>query len=275
MNKYINKFFSNQTYPIIICIFFSLFILGCTKTAKENFNIGFEYYSREEDSKAIDYFKKAVELDSTFFDAYLYLGKSYYYNFDSDLCIETLLKAKKIKAHNEVFEFLGFAYEDIDENYRAIEIYEEGLKYYPNDYFICYNLACCYHDIKKLDRSLNLLKELTKNYADSADIYYMIGKNLFLKDEIVSSLENLKMAITKSPNRDYLYHNLSLCYLRMNFLDSAIINASKAFNLNNDEENLLLLTSLYLAKNDEDSTYFYFERLKDMITEDYRETMEE
>lgn len=244
---------------------------ACNKTAKEYFDEGLEYYNAKNDTEAIECFIKATELNSAYFDAYLYLGKSYYFDYQLDSAINAFLKAKTIETNDELFRRLGKTYQDIDSIPSAINTYEEGLKFYPQDDFLMFNLASCYYHNGNYNESLSLLNNLTQINPDSFDVYYLIGQNLFELNDFTKSIEYYKISIDKAPLNDFLYYDLARAYLKLNILDSALIYASKSAQLDMyDEGNLFLLSSIFLIKDMRDSAYYYYHKLEDLIISPYR-----
>ncbi len=101
--------------------------------------------NRKEDEKAIDYFKKATELDKNHLESYLELGGSYFKKRQYQQEIEAFKKAVQIDPNNEdAHYFLAQAYEDIGLFNQAIREYKEVIKLNSKDVEAHHNLAILY-----------------------------------------------------------------------------------------------------------------------------------
>lgn len=83
--------------------------------------------------KAINYYKKAVSIDSNYADAYIGLGGIYYEKGEYDLEISNYKKAVDIDPNKyDNLYYLGTAYEDIRQYNKAIEAYVKVLSIKPD-----------------------------------------------------------------------------------------------------------------------------------------------
>lgn len=120
--------------------------------AKVNNSIGVNYYSLADDKNAIIYYKKAIELEPNFSDAYFNLGLSSKMLSDWDESIKAFEKAVQLNAQDyEAYYYLGEVYENKGDIKKAKEYYEICLKINPQ-----YTLA---NDKLKSHDEVQLLKK--------------------------------------------------------------------------------------------------------------------
>lgn len=85
--------------------------------------------------KAIEQYKKALELDKSFASAYMNLGITLFYMRNYEECIKNLKQAVTLNNnHPDSFFYLGNTYEIINDNLSAIKYYKQFLTMAINDY---------------------------------------------------------------------------------------------------------------------------------------------
>lgn len=75
-------------------------------TAKDHYQIGYEYFSRNEYIKAISHYKQAIALNSNIPKYHLWLGRSYLNNNQKMVAIEKFTHVLKLDPHNKNAKYL-------------------------------------------------------------------------------------------------------------------------------------------------------------------------
>lgn len=102
------------------------------KEALKQFNLAEDKFTEESYSQAAKYYKKAIEIDSSFFKAKLYLGDVYFMIKEYDLAIKAFSEAVKSNpTMNDARKFLGDAYFRNGDYDMALATYKSSLELYP------------------------------------------------------------------------------------------------------------------------------------------------
>jgi len=129
-------------------VLFTTSISLFSQTAEEWKNRGNKELEEANYDKAIEYYQKAIETDSTYFAAYHNLGIAFSYKLDYDKAIEYYNKAIAIdNTQIDSYIALGGAYEQKQDYNKAIEIVKQGLIVSPNSSEAYYYLSILYDKI--------------------------------------------------------------------------------------------------------------------------------
>jgi tetratricopeptide (TPR) repeat protein len=165
--------------------------------------------------EAIIQYKKAIEIDSNYKDAYNNLGNCY----------------QETKKYNE-----------------AIIQYKKAIEIDPNDKGTYTNLGNCYCKTKKYKEAIIQYKkaiEIDPNYKDA---YYNLGNCYQENDEAILQY---KKAIELDSNYKEAYNNLGNCYQETKKYDEAILQYKKAIEIDPNYKNAYNnLAYVYLFNKD-------------------------
>lgn len=130
------------------------------------YNLGLKSYENGDLQSAITYFKKAVDLDPSFVDAYYNLGAIY--------------KAQK-------------------NYYDAIQIFQKAITINPKDYEVIFELASCYFEEKNYPKARQYFSFIPLDFYKSNEAKQKLDLiNTYVTIE--NTPENEKQAQIKSPN---------------------------------------------------------------------------
>ena len=119
--------------------------------------------------QAIKYFKKAIQLNDKYTEAYLGLANEYYEKGEFELEVQYDLQATQADTSNaEAFYYLGTGYEDIGQFDKAIIAYEESLSLNPTKKDVLHDLALLYMaagDKKSASNLIAQLKQLDRGWG--------------------------------------------------------------------------------------------------------------
>ncbi|HEX8370901.1 MAG TPA: tetratricopeptide repeat protein [Pyrinomonadaceae bacterium] len=121
------------------------------------------------------------------------------------------LDAKLLQAHYSAGQSL-IRMNRLDE---AEKEFRQELVLNPADESAKYHLAYILLERKtRIDEALSLLKEAIAARYDYADARYQLGKALIEKGELNEAVEQLEIAATLEPKKDYIRYQLSIAYRR-------------------------------------------------------------
>lgn len=143
------------------------------------------YEQLNNDSLAIDNYRRAIELDSEFSDAWYGLAMVAYKKNNYDDCLKTLKKALYIQPDNSDYWFsLGNLYSQTEDQKKAVEAFKKAIELNPEDFESWINLSDLYFKKNMLTKAI---KTMNESYVYTSDVpivnfrlaayYYLKGDN--------------------------------------------------------------------------------------------------
>jgi tetratricopeptide (TPR) repeat protein len=150
---------------------------------------------------AIDDCNKAIELDSTYIDAYYYIGITNNEKHDYDTAISYFKKSIDLNSnYAKSWNHMGFSYERLDEFDKAIESYQKAVGFEPNYALAHYNLANAYKHKNRFDKAIESYEKATKVDPNYANAWLFMGYTYLNINDYYSAIENIEKAIKIKPD---------------------------------------------------------------------------
>lgn len=207
---------------------------------------GKTYYNNGEYDKAIEIFKKAVELNPDNELNWHWLGTSYNQNGQYQEAIQSLLKAVELNPNKGVnWYYLGNSYINNEKYEDAIKSLLKATELNSNDYQSWLNLAISYIHNEQYEEAIEpLLKaiELNPNNAGSLSLLGYVYKINGQYEEAIKYLSKAKELNLDGFNN---WYELGEVYLYNGQFQEAIETLLKAVELNPDEDIWRLLGMSY------------------------------
>jgi len=236
--------------------------------AYEHFFQGEQLLSKLKINQAIEEFKKAVFLDSTFALAYYRLGYAYGWLTKTDLAREALAKARSMIdripekeryiLRSEEAHLKG-AYE------AAIPILEEGVKIYPEDKEILYNFGDALYHEGRYDESIKYLEKVLEMDPGHERALNHILLALWANRLFERAIDYGKQYVQQSHSSE-AFADLALSYIYTGNLNQALETCRKGIEIypeNPDLQERIGKIYIYQGKYEEAEEY-----LKSMIGEE-------
>ena len=202
------------------------------------FEQGKSDYENEEYDKAIEIFKKAVELNPDDYLNWYWLGRSYNDNEQYQEAINSGLKATQLNPDyaGNWFE-LGGAYRDNKQYQNAINSYLKATQLNPNDdeYFV--SLGWVYYDMELYKDAMQSFIEALKLNASNSNAYYGIGKIFMESSQYDKAKDAIKKAIELNPNISFYSDTLNFLYYLNEEYEEFIKYSEKSIENGNFDEN--------------------------------------
>jgi len=170
---------------IILIVFILLFLAAWfwyfkneANAAKKFYNHGFVEFQDKAYSKAISFFKKAVEAKPDFKDA---------------LC------------------WLGLSYLEIKDWQKAKESFEKALKLNPKDFNALFNIALILQAQNSYDQAREFYNRALKENSKNHDCYFKLGQMDFDENNVSQALEFFQKAHELSPNNASISFYIAKC----------------------------------------------------------------
>jgi len=195
-------------------------------------NIGQCYASLANDSKAEEYFVKAIELNSQLAHAYINLADIYYRNKDFG---------------------------------KGIGLLTNGVNAMPDNMVMAHFLARFYMEDCRLDLAIDELEKVLENQPENYDAYYDLGKVHYELGNYDCAIENFENILEFKEDNPYIYFNLAQAYEMNNEIDKAISNYLKTIAHDSGfKQAYKKVAILFLARGDYDDAVEYLEEYLDM-----------
>ena len=208
------------------------------KTDEDWFFIGLEHQDNEQDDKAIDAYKKSIEINPNNSSAHnnygAVLAKKELYND----AIDAYKNAIRINSSYDIAHHnLGLAYCNLKEFTKGIESFKKAIKINPKHSNAHYNLGIAYTNkelyvdaIESFKNDLKINPENDKSYTNMGTVY---GK----KEQYKDAIQSFKRSLDISPNKASSYTNLGLAYMHLEEYDNAINSYKKSLSIDDTNNN--------------------------------------
>ena len=214
--------------------------------------------------EAIINYKKSIEINANYAQAYNNLGIAFHKLNKIDTAIKNYKKALSLKKDFAVaLNNLGNAYIDFDKPKDSLQYFNKALKFSPS-YAEAYNgLGVANEKLGNKNDALKNYQKATEIKPDYAEAYNSLGtlySNLSKFDE---SLSNYKKAIQLKTNYEKAYNNLGNLLSNLGKFDEATNAYKQAIKIKPDYPKAysnLLFNLIY--KNDFDLNYYLSEAKK-------------
>ena len=164
------------------------------------------HYDNEEYDKAIEIFKKAVELNHDNEFNWQWLGSSYNQNGQYQEAINSLLKAVELNPDDEFnWYWLGRSYNDNEQYQDAINSGLKATQLNPDYADNWLELGCSYCNNGQYQEAINSLLKAVELNPDSDSNWHWLGISYYENDQYQEAIEPLLKAIELNPNDAGLY----------------------------------------------------------------------
>src|SRR5687768_9054202 len=244
---------------------------GRNKRAKavQSFRDGLSFLSKDDCEKALPYFEKAVESDSSYAEAWAQSGFCNEKLGRHAEALEASKKAVSLRPSAESYFNIGLASFYLKQYRESAEAYRASIRLDPyNAADAYYALGLVYRDWGKADEEIQAYKQAiklkpdyisayerlgsryfrSKKYAEAAEIYKQLsslkpadatannslGETYLEMSKFNEALENFRQAIRLKPDYGRAYFNLGKCFLAMGNRDAALEQYNILQNLDQD-----------------------------------------
>lgn len=207
---------------------------------------GKTYYNNEEYDKAIEIFKKAVELNPDDDDSWRWLGNSYNRNGQVEEAIKYYLKAAKLNPDDSRNWFnLGISYSNNEQYKEAINSFLKVVELNPDDSYSWYGLGNSYIKNEQVEDAIKSLLKATELNSNDYQSWLDLAISYIHNEQYEEAIKYLLKAKELNPDGFNNWHELGEAYLYNGQFQEAIETLLKAVELNPDEDIWRLLGMSY------------------------------
>ncbi len=227
--------------------------------AEQVLNIGRNVLSMEDYMLSIQYFNQAIKAKPYLSDPYFFRALAKLYLEDYKGAEEDCTMAlERNKFKTETYKLRGFARQNMGKDSLAIEDYDAGLNYNPQDKYFLYYKAVAQTEMKKRDEAEATFAQLLRIYPQFEDGYAARGRLRAIEGDTVGALADLDKAVAISKNLINAFLMRSQIKAQQKQWESALADMDAAIRLQPQEADLYV-NRAYLRYNLDD----YFGAMSD------------
>ena len=164
-------------------------------------NLGFYYKDLKEFDKAINEFKKVLEIAPNSQAAHLGLGFCYFDQGKIENACKEFDQASSLSPDNEhVHQGLGSCYQQKKQFDKAVDEFKKSLALNPDNYYAHQGLAYCYESLKQFEMSIGEFNWLLKIHPDNEHYYMGLGCCYESLRQFEKAIDKFKQALAINPS---------------------------------------------------------------------------
>src|SRR5688572_1082133 len=210
---------------------------GRNKRAKavQFFRDGLSFLSKDDCEKALPYFQKAVESDSSYADAWAQAGFCNEKLGKHAEALEASKKAVSLRPSAESYFNIGLASFYLKQYRDAAEAYRAAIKLDPyNSADVYYALGLVYRDWNKADEEIQAYKQAIRLRPDYTVAYERLGSRYLKSKKFNEAVEIFRQLAALKPGDAYAPNNMGEAYLELNRLNDAVDSFRQSIRLKPD-----------------------------------------
>ena len=210
---------------------------GRNKRAKavQFFRDGLSFLSKDDCEKALPYFEKAVESDSSYADAWAQSGFCNEKLGKHAEALEASKKAVSLRPSAESYFNIGLASFYLKQYREAADAYRASIKLDPyNAADAYYALGLVYRDWGKADEEIQAYKQAIKQRPDYTVAYERLGSRYLKSKKYNEALEVFRQLAALKPGDPFAPNSMGEAYLELNRLNEAVESFRQSIRLKPD-----------------------------------------
>lgn len=223
-------------FPVAVFIVFALFsdslALGQGEPAQRSKDVAeiqrtaVSYYNRGEYEKAIEGYKRAIEINPVSVETYYHLGMAYSSLGKYKEAVEAYVRAIQIKPdYAAAYYNLGHAYSNLNRHDKAIKAFRQSIQHEPGNVEAYFALGNAYFDSGKEDRAVDTFEAAINRKPDNPYAYYRLGLLYFPTGLHARAAEAFTQVIIRDPRYGEAYFHRAYSYLFLGRGESAASDA--------------------------------------------------
>ena len=193
-------------------------------------------------------FRRAIQQDSKFWEAYYNLGITYFNDQDYDNALKQFdVIITSLPSFEKSYYGRGMIYWRKEDYVKAKVDFVKVTEFNPNDFRAFYYLGKISVLLKQYDDANKYLKKAAEINPDFADIYYEMGNIYFQQQNFRLGIPHYKKAVELDPENRDSHQRLGECYYRVQTYYSALTEFQKVLEKNpkDPEANFMLGITVY------------------------------
>jgi len=196
---------------------------------------GLKFLWAAEYEKALDHFKKVIEVNSHFVEAWFFVGYCYHELGRYQEKIEALKKAIRIKPdYAEAYCSLGVTYSRLGRYQESVEALKQAIHIKPDFAIAHYGLGVTYGILGCYLEEIKAYKQAIRINPDYTDAHYGLGLACGELGRYQEEIEAYKQAIRINPDYTVAHYSLWVAYGKIGRYQEAIETLKQAIRIKPD-----------------------------------------
>jgi tetratricopeptide (TPR) repeat protein len=203
--------------------------------AVQSFRDGLSFLSKDDCEKALPYFEKAVESDSSYADAWAQSGFCNEKLGRHAEALDASKKAVNLKPSAESYFNIGLASFYLKQYRDAADAYRQAIKLDPyNAADAHYALGLVYRDWGRADEEIQAYKQAIRLKPDYTSAYERLGMRYMRSKKYSEAVEVFRQLTALKPGDAVAVNNMGEAYLELNKHNEALESFRQAIRLKPD-----------------------------------------
>lgn len=238
-------------------------------TAERFYMQGLGFLSRDDCEKALPYFKRAVDSDPTYAEAWAQTGFCNGILGRHEEALKASRQAIRLRPDSvESYVNIGSAYAYLGQYKDSADAYRQALRLDPDNPEVHYALGLIYNKMGRAEDEVQSYKQAIRLKPDYTSAYEQMGLAYMRMSRYTDAVAAFKQLIMLKPGDATAYDNLGLAHLKAKQAADGIEAFKQAIQLKPDFARAYYNLGLcYLAINDRDSALEQYTILKSLDPE--------
>jgi len=203
--------------------------------AVQYFRDGLSFLSKDDCEKALPYFEKAVEADSSYADAWAQSGFCHEKLGKHNEALDASRKAVNLRPSPESYFNIGLASFYLKQYRDAADAYRQAIKMDPyNAFDAYYALGLVYRDWGRPDEEIQAYKQAIRLKPDYTSAYDRLGACYMRAKKYAEAVEVFRQLTALKPGDAIAINNLGEAYVGVNRLNEAVESFRQSIRLKPD-----------------------------------------
>jgi len=235
-------------------------------SAERFYSQGLGYLSRDDCTNALPYFKKSVEADPNYAEAWAQNGYCSGVLGHHEDALKASKQALKLKPDSaEAYLNIGSAHNFLGQFKEAADAYKQAARIDPNNPDTYYSLGTAYGKLGKTEDEVLAYKRAINLKSDHAAAYDKLGLGYVKLGRFSEAIEAFKQRVLLRPGDATAYDNMGMAYLSLKKFDEAIDSLKHAILLKPDFGKAYYnLGVAYMTQGDRDSALNQYNILRSL-----------
>ena len=224
------------------------------------------YSKKDQHEKAIEVFKKAIEISETSADLYSLIGMEYLFLDQYQNAKQNFIKCIEldIEDYSALYNII-YCFDFLDETEEAIDFLNAYLDKNPYSEVAWHQLGRQYIETKQPEKALAAFDFAIISDDTFIGAYLEKAKVLEQLKRYEDAIENYKITIAIEDSTAYAFIKIGYCYERLNMPDLALQHYYQAVKEDPASDNgWMRITKFFIAKKDYQKALFYIQKAIDI-----------
>ena len=200
------------------------------------FYLGTSNSHLDQQKKAIEFYKKAVEIEPGMHEAWSDMGIAFHCLDQYRKAIESYKKAVEIKpdGHNAWYN-MGIAFCGLGQPRKAIESYKKAVEIKPDDHEVWNNMGIAFRCLDQYRKAIESYKKAVEIKPDRHNAWYNMGIAFCGLGQHRKAIESYKKAVEIKPDDHEVWNNMGAAFDDLGQHRKAIESYKKAVEIKPDD----------------------------------------